>query len=85
MPSDLERIQSLASRGWMSPRQFATFIGVSYDIMYEMVSNHQIKAVPVGKHYRIYQDEIERFLREGNAEDEDPTNSPPDREYIGEG
>lgn len=80
MTTNLERIKVLASRGWMSPRQFAGLIGVTYDTMLVMIDKGNVKAIQVGKHYRIYQDEIERFMREGNALDVSAASTPPNNE-----
>ncbi len=59
-------LATLATRGWVSLRQFATLIGVSYPTVLRLKDRGAVKTVLVGSIYRVYNDEATRFLAEGN-------------------
>lgn len=59
-----------ASRGWVSLRQFARLIDVSYPTACRMRDRGDFRVVKVGGIYRIAFDEIRRFLRDGNIQSE---------------
>ncbi len=63
---DVAATKALSARGWVSLRQFAVLSGVSYPTACAMRDRKDIKVVPVGGIYRIYADELKRFLEEGN-------------------
>jgi len=63
----MKDLQKLASRGWVSLSQFAGIAEVSYPTAMKMREKGEIRAVRVGGIWRIYMDEVRRFLREGNA------------------
>jgi len=56
----------LSRRGWVSLRQFATLIGVSYPTACRMRDRQEVNAVKVGGIYRVYSDEVQRFMSHGN-------------------
>lgn len=75
-----KELASLLSRGWVSLRQFAKIIGVSYPTAQRMKNNGDVKVVKVGGVHRVYSDEVKRFLRDGNANNGDgegASGSPP--------
>ena len=57
--------------------QFAKIIEVSYPTAMRMVERGEIKVIQVGGIKRIYTDEVNRFLNEGNATDKSAGDSPP--------
>lgn len=61
-------LAKLVSRGWISLAQFGRLIGVSYPTILKMKDQKKVRAIQVGHVYRVYTDEVERFLREGNLE-----------------
>ncbi len=63
-------ISILATRGWVSLNQFAKIIGVSYPTALNMRDEGQMRYVLVGGTYRIYADEVKRFLQNGNFMEE---------------
>lgn len=63
-------IVALATRGWVSLAQFARLVGVSYPTALKLMRNKDVQTVPVGSVHRVYRDEVERFLREGNRSGE---------------
>ena len=59
-------IRALLSRGWVSLPQLAKMIGVTYPTVIQMRRRGQVKCIKVGGMWRIYEDELVRFLIEGN-------------------
>lgn len=62
----------LASKGWVSMHEFAQLIGVSYPTVMRMREADNFAYIRVGEQYRVYLEEVERFLREGNLPAEEP-------------
>ncbi len=58
---------ALATRGWVSLNKFAVLIGVSYPTVLKMRDRGDVRCIKVGGIYRVYQAEVERYLREGNV------------------
>lgn len=63
----------LGKRGWLSLNEFVKYLKaehpdhyVSYPTALSMVREGKIRALTVGSTYRIYQEEVTRYLREGN-------------------
>ncbi len=63
---DAKIIAFLAARGYVSLNQFARLVGVSYPTALKMRDRGDVKTVPVGGVFRVYNDEIQRFLEKGN-------------------
>lgn len=59
-------INKLASRGWISLSQMADLIGISYPTMLAIRDRKEIACTPIGHNWRIYEEEVERYLSEGN-------------------
>jgi excisionase family DNA binding protein len=66
------RVMRLASKGWVSMHEFAQLIGVSYPTIMRMRESGNFSYIRVGEQYRVYLEEVERFLREGNLPTEEP-------------
>jgi excisionase family DNA binding protein len=63
----------LARRGWLSLNQFVEHLRlnhpehhISYPTALKMVKEKKLRAMQVGGTHRLYQEEITRYLREGN-------------------
>ena len=68
----MEELAKLVSRGWVSLRQFSNIAGVSYITACHMRDRGDIVVIPVGGIYRVYSDEVKRFLKEGNLKRTEP-------------
>ena len=66
MTDDIGAIARLSARGWITLRQFADLIDVTPVTVYKMRDRGQVNVIKVGEHYRVYTDEVRRFLEEGN-------------------
>jgi len=62
-------IQELASRGYISLSKFALLAGVSYPTALKLAKDGKVETTQVGSVYRVYTDEVHRFLREGNRQE----------------
>lgn len=63
MANDILR---LATRGWVTLSTFARIAGISYTTARKLKDTGQLEVIPVGGIYRVYDDEIVRFMKEGN-------------------
>lgn len=70
-PVGTPNLVELTGRKWIRLRKFAELIGKSYPTVLKMVKSDppKVRAVLVGGTYRVYEDEVRRFLTEGNAKD----------------
>jgi len=66
MTDDAGLIARLSTRGWISLREFAGLIGVTPVTVYAMRDRGEVETVRVGYIYRVYSDEVRRFMQEGN-------------------
>lgn len=64
--SKARALAALMSRQWVSLAQLADIIDVSYHTILRMKRKGEIRAIKVGGMYRVYEDELERFLIQGN-------------------
>lgn len=62
-----ESLARIASKGWVSLRQVAALTGRTYQTVLKWKKSGKIKAVQVGGTWRVYDDELKRFLAYGNA------------------
>lgn len=69
-------IAALASRGWVSLRQFAKIIDISYPTAMRMKDSGKVSTIRVGGIHRVYSTEVKRFLEEGNATEGAGDNDP---------
>lgn len=65
----------LESRGYLSLNQFVKYLkenhpkaSVSYPTALKLVEARKLKAVKFGSQYRVYEEEVERWVAEGNWE-----------------
>lgn len=70
-------VEVLATRGWISLRQFAQIIEVSYPTVLAMQKRGEISTVKVGGLWRVYTDEVQRFLAFGNLPQGKGEETPP--------
>lgn len=61
---------AIDSRDWVDLRTFAEIVGKSYPTVIKMRKAKKFIAVKVGGTYRVYADEVRRYLREGNLNDD---------------
>lgn len=68
LPPDgaVRTLGELKGRNWVSLKQFAIVAEMSYQVCLKLVWSGKIRAIKVGGTYRIYEEEVRRFLREGN-------------------
>lgn len=59
-------VSHLDRYGWVSLRQFAHLIKVTYPTAKNMADKKQVRTLPVGGIRRVYRDEVMRCMREGN-------------------
>ena len=59
-------IAALSSKGWVSLRQMARLAGLHYLTILDARRMGRLRAIKVGGRFRVYEDEIIRFLTEGN-------------------
>jgi len=71
MPNNSNDLASLLSKGWVSLNKFSKLIGVSYPTAQRMYKRGDIQAHRVGGVIRVYTGEMRRFLKEGNAPQEE--------------
>lgn len=58
--------------GWVGLERLAIIIEKSYPTTRKLVKSGKIKGVRVGGQYRIYESEVNRFLKYGNHPDPIP-------------
>jgi hypothetical protein len=74
---NLPALEELVDRNWVSLRQVASLLGVTYHTILRYIkptvddTGHEIaparlKVVKIGGQYRVYEDELRRFLSQGN-------------------
>lgn len=67
MDSNSNELARLASRGWTSLLGFSKIADVSYPTAMAMAKRGEVRVTQVGGVRRVYADEVQRFLREGNV------------------
>lgn len=68
----VQTLNELTGRNWISLKRFAVLAEKSYPVCLKLVRAGKVRAIRVGGTYRIYEDEVRRFLREGNHPDPIP-------------
>lgn len=76
IPTTNNALAKLASEGYVSLRQFALIIGVSYPTAQKLAREEKVEVIKVGGINRIYATEVNRYLREGNKEQNEGRNTP---------
>jgi len=64
---DLPPLQTIVNKNWVTLKQMAALLGVTYQTILRYVREKKLHAVKVGGTWRIYEDELRRFLAEGNG------------------
>ncbi len=67
---DIPELQTVANRKYLTLGQLGNVLGVTYQTVRRYVVDGKLRAVKVGGSYRVYEDEIRRFLDMGNLEAE---------------
>jgi len=63
---NLPPLKDLVGRNWVTLRQLSGLLGVTYQTVLRYVKEEKIRAVKIGGSWRIYEEELRRFLEEGN-------------------
>lgn len=68
----------LQRQGWLSLRSFVIYLKqyhperyISYPTATRLLNKKRLRCIKVGETFRIYRDEIERYLKEGNYHADD--------------
>lgn len=72
--AELPPLQEVTGRNYVTLRQFCTLVGISYQTGLRWVKPDKsdkvkVKAIHVGGGWRIYEEELRRFLDHGNRDD----------------
>lgn len=65
-PTKADVIARLAGRPWITLPMMAKLCGLHYQTIIQHAKSGKLGAIRVGGRYRVYEDEIIRFLTEGN-------------------
>jgi len=76
-PVGINPLATLAGKGWVSLNQFARIANVSYPTALRMQKDGRVRTIRVGGIHRVYAEEVERFLKEGNFKGEGSKDSSP--------
>lgn len=55
---------------WMSVEEIASYLGVSKDTIYSWIEKREMPAHKVGRLWKFKSDEVDSWVRLGNASDE---------------
>jgi len=66
-PRTLPPLQELVKRNWVTLKQLAKILDVTYQTVLRYKAEGKIKAVQIGGGWRVYEGELRRFLAEGNS------------------
>lgn len=64
----LSQLDEIVGKKYVTLRQLASLLGVTYQTVLRYVREDKLHAVRVGGRYRVYEDELRRFLETGNSE-----------------
>lgn len=62
----LPDLQETLGRKYVTLRQFCRLLGVTYHTGLRYIRDKKVHAVKVGGSWRIYEEELTRFLNQGN-------------------
>lgn len=65
---------STGGGGWVTLKKMAILIEKDYRTTRKLVVEGKIRAIRVGGTFRIYEEEVRRFLQQGNHPDPQPLN-----------
>ena len=60
---------------WVSATDVADHLGVARDTVYRWIESKCLPAYRVGRHWKFKIDDVDRWVRDGGASDEDLTSS----------
>jgi excisionase family DNA binding protein len=63
---NLPPLESLVGKNYVTLGQLRDILGVTYQTVLRYVKEEKVRAVKVGGGWRIYEDELRRFLTSGN-------------------
>jgi excisionase family DNA binding protein len=63
---DSKSLEELLSRQYVTLNELATILNVEYRTARKYVRTNKLKAIKCGGQYRIYEEELRRFLTYGN-------------------
>lgn len=68
-PAETLDLVEVTGRKWITLRKFSQLVGKSYPTCLKMAraTPQKVRAIKVGGTYRVYEEEVKRFLLEGNA------------------
>jgi excisionase family DNA binding protein len=67
---NLPPLHELVGKNYVTLRQLKDLLGVTYQTVLRYVREEKVRAVKVGGSWRIYEDELRRFLSSGNWQGE---------------
>lgn len=67
--ANLPPLRQLVGRNWITLKQLGRLVGVTYQSILRWKKQGKFKTVKVGGSFRIYEEELRRFLQEGNLDD----------------
>lgn len=65
--ANLPSLTELVGRNWVTLHQFKELVGVTYQTALRYVKTKKIRAIKIGGSWRVYEEELRRFLSEGNG------------------
>jgi excisionase family DNA binding protein len=68
----VKSFQAQTGRNYVTLRKFAQIVELSYPTCLKLAKSGKVVAVKVGGNYRIYEDEVRRFLKQGNHPNPQP-------------
>lgn len=66
-PGNLPALASIIGRNYVTLKQFAILLDVTYQTPLRWIRQGKLKPVRVGKSWRIYEEEIRRFISSGTT------------------
>lgn len=69
--ANLPPLHEIVGRNWVTLKQLQKLLGVTYQTVLRYVREEKVRAVKVGGGWRIYEEELRRFLSEGNYKPEE--------------
>lgn len=67
--ANLPPLHELVGRNWITFKQMARLIGVTYQTIIRYKRTGKFRPVRIGGRWRVYEEELRRFLSEGNLKE----------------
>lgn len=61
---------------WLSPEEIASYLGVKRDTIYKWIERKKMPAHKVGSLWKFRRDEVDEWVRSGNAADKSAARKP---------